>query len=97
MNWQNKSDKELSERIGQFIRQTRINQKRKQEEVANTAGISRSTLSLLERGESVSLSTLLQVLRVLDALYVLDSFQAEEEISPIEYARLSKKERKRIR
>lgn len=97
MEWRNKTDKELSEWIGAFVRTTRLNQNRKQEEVAESAGMSRSTLSLLERGEPVSLNSLLQVLRVLDALYVLESFQAEEEISPLEYAKLKKRERKRIR
>lgn len=88
------SDKALCELIGKFIQYNRLNQNKSQEQIAKEAGISRSTLSLLERGEKVNLSTLIQVLRVLDLLYVMDVFQVTEEISPLEYAKLKKKQRK---
>jgi transcriptional regulator with XRE-family HTH domain len=65
--------------------------------VASAAGISRSTLSLLERGEKVALSSLIKVLRVLDLLYIMDVFKVKDEISPIQYAKLLKKKRKRAR
>ena len=89
------SDKALSETIGNFIQHHRLNQNKTQNQVAREAGISRSTLSLIERGEKVMLSSLLQVMRVLDLLYVLDVFKINEEISPIEYARLKKNKRKK--
>ncbi|MCV9387485.1 helix-turn-helix domain-containing protein [Reichenbachiella ulvae] len=89
------SDVALSQTIGVFVQHHRLNQNRSQEEVANAAGISRSTLSLLERGEKVTLSTLLQVLRVLDLLYVMDVFKVDHSISPLEYARLQKQARKK--
>ena len=94
-DWLSMSDKALGETIGKFIQHHRLNQNKSQNEVSRAAGISRSTLSLLERGEKVMLSTLLQILRVLDLLYVMDVFKINEEISPIEYARLKKKERKK--
>jgi DNA-binding Xre family transcriptional regulator len=50
--------------------------------LSHEAGISRSTLSLLERGETVTLATLLQVLRVLDQLQMMDAFVVEPRISP---------------
>ena len=46
------------------------------------AGISRSTLSLLERGETVTLSTLIQVLRVLGQLNIMQAFTVQQNISP---------------
>ncbi|MCG8374552.1 MAG: helix-turn-helix domain-containing protein [Balneolales bacterium] len=91
------SDKALIKTIGAFIQYHRLNQNRSQSEVANAAGISRSTLSLLERGEKVSLSSLIQVLRVLDLLYIMDVFHVRDEISPIEYAKLQKNKRQRAR
>ena len=91
------SDKTLTETIGAFIKHHRLNQNKTQKEVSVAAGISRSTLSLLERGETVSLSTLIQVLRVLDLLYIMDVFQVKNEISPIEYAKWQKKKKKRAR
>jgi len=97
INWLSMSDKALTEIIGNFIKHHRLNQNKTQDKVSAEAGISRSTLSLLERGETVSLSTLIQVLRVLDLLYIMDVFQVKNEISPIEYAKLQKNKRKRTR
>lgn len=93
-NWESMSDKSLMKTIGNFIQSHRLNQNKSQDQVATAAGISRSTLSLLERGEKVRMDSLIQVLRVLDLLYIMDVFKVDEQISPIEYARLKKKQRK---
>lgn len=92
--WNSLSDKALIEMIGKFIRWHRLNQNKSQDLLAKSAGISRSTLSLLERGETVNMDTLIQILRVLDLLYIMDVFEVEEQISPIAYAKLQKKQRK---
>ncbi|UZO81041.1 helix-turn-helix domain-containing protein [Aquimarina sp. ERC-38] len=72
-----------------------MNQNKSQEQIASMAGISRSTLSLLERGEVVRMDSFIQVLRVLDLLYIMDIFTIPDQISPIDYAKLKKKERKK--
>lgn len=92
-NWDSYSDKALLEKIGAFIQHHRLEQNKTQDQVAQAAGISRSTLSLLERGEKVRIDSLIQVLRVLGLLYVMDVFKVQKQISPIEYAKLSKKQR----
>ena len=89
------NDIALQKMIGEFIKHNRLNQNKSQSEVAKTANISRSTLSLLERGENTSLSTLIQVMRVLGILYLFENFEVTTEISPIEYAKMKKKERQR--
>ena len=89
------SDKALLQNIGNFIQQTRIQQKRTQEDLANDAAISRSTLSLIERGDNISLINLIKILRILDALYVLKNFQIAEEISPLQLAKGENKTRQR--
>ena len=94
-NWASMSDRALAKHIGAFIKHHRMQQNKTQDILATEAGISRSTLSLLERGETVNLSTLIQVLRVLDQLQVMNSFTVQETISPLELARLEKKKRKR--
>ena len=96
-DWVSMSDKALGETIGNFIKHHRLNQNKTQNEVSVAAGVSRSTLSLLERGEKVTLSSLIQVLRVLELLYVMDIFKISNEISPIEYAKLQKNKRQRAR
>ena len=95
MNWYSMSNKALCETIGAYIKHNRLSQNRKQDEVAEKAGLSRSTLSLLEKGETVTINTLIQTLRVLDLLYVLDNFQLKPQISPLELARLDQAKRKR--
>lgn len=72
-----------------------MEQNKTQDVLAKAAGISRSTLSLLERGETVTLATLIQVLRVLDKLYVLDVFSIQHDISPLMLAKMEKEKRKR--
>lgn len=91
------TDKALSETIGVFIKQNRLEQNRTQAEVAEQAGISRSTLSLLEKGESVTVPTLIQVLRVLELLHLMNSFQITTQLSPLELARLEQEKRVRAR
>ena len=87
------TDKALMETIGSYIQHHRLNQNKSQSDVAEAAGISRSTLSLMERGDKVTLSSLIKVLRILDLLYIMDVFRIKTEISPIEYAKLQKKKR----
>lgn len=97
MQWNSMSDKALIKMIGEFIQHHRLNQNKPQSDIAKAANISRSTLSLLERGEKVTLSSLIQVLRVLDLLHIMDVFKVNNQISPIEYAKLQKNKRSRAR
>lgn len=94
-NWDSMSDKALAEHIGAFIKHHRMEQNKTQDVLANAAGISRSTLSLLERGETVTLATLVQVLRVLDQLHVMEVFMVQQTISPLALAKMEKDKRKR--
>ena len=93
--WDSMSDKALAIHIGAFIKHHRMEQNKTQEVLAKAAGISRSTLSLLERGETVTLATVIQVLRVLDKLYVLEVFSVQQDISPLMLAKMEKDKRKR--
>ncbi len=96
-NWIAMNDAAIAKSIGAFVKHHRLQQNRTQKDVADAAGINRSTLTSLEKGDTVTIATLIQVLRVLDLLYVMDVFHVEDEISPIEYARLQKNKRKRAR
>lgn len=91
------SDYAISQQIGHFVKHHRLNQNKTQKQVAEAAHISRSTLSLLEKGETVTVASLIQVLRILDLLHVFEAFQVKEQISPIQLAKLEQKKRKRAR
>ncbi len=96
-NWDVMTDQALALHIGIFVKHHRLEQNKTQEKLAHAAGISRSTLSLLERGETVTLATLLQVLRVLDQLQVMAAFEVEKQISPLALAEMEMATRKRAR
>ena len=96
-NWTAMSDKALAGQIGAFVRHHRLEQNKTQDTLSHEAGISRSTLSLLERGKTVTLATLIQVLRVLDQLQVMDVFAVEERISPLMLAKIQNEKRQRAR
>jgi len=89
------SDVSILKQIGEFIKEKRVEQNINQDSLASGAVISRSTLSLIERGESISLLNLIKILRMLDALYVLDRFKTEPQISPMLLAKEEQKKRKR--
>ncbi len=91
------TDIEILQRIGGFIRKERLRQNQTQNELAAHAGIGRSTMSLLERGEAVMLPSLLQVLRALGRLDVLEAFNVVPEISPIAMYKAEMKQRRRAR
>ena len=95
--WPSMSDHALTAHIGAFVKHHRLEQNKTQDALSQEAGISRSTLSLIERGETVSLATLIQVLRVLDQLQVMDAFQVHENSSPLALAKAEQDKRKRAR
>jgi|LSQX01.2.fsa_nt_gb transcriptional regulator with XRE-family HTH domain len=89
------SDAAILKQVGEFIKAKRIGQNLTQDDVAAQAAISRSTLSLLERGDNIALANLLKILRVLDALYIFEQFKVTEQISPLQLAKEDEKKRKR--
>ena len=97
INWSSLSDRRICELIGIYIKYNRLEQNKTQTETAHSAGISRSTLSLLERGQPVTLNTVIQVLRVLDLLPVLTPFRTDTQISPMVLAKIDRAKRRRAR
>ena len=96
-NWVAATDSALVETIGSFIKYNRLLQNKTQKQVAEEAGIARSTLSMFERGENISLITFIQLLRVLKLLNLLQEFQVKQQISPIQLARMDHTKRLRAR
>jgi transcriptional regulator with XRE-family HTH domain len=97
IKWNALSDRAVSGMLGSFIRQSRLRQNKTQDQLAREAGISRSTLSLFEKGENSGLMVFIQLLRALDLLYLLDEFQEREQFSPLQLARLEHAKRQRVR
>jgi transcriptional regulator with XRE-family HTH domain len=97
-NYNQMSDGAIVARIGGFIKHTRVQQNKTQAQLAEISGLNRWTLSQIENGESITLSSLIQIVRALDCLHILNEFNYSEEISPLEYAKLKKqKAKQRVR
>lgn len=97
INWNAMSDKAVNSLLGGFIRQSRIRQNKTQEQLAKEAGISRSTLSLFEKGENSSLILFIRLLRALNLLHLLREFELREQLSPLQLAKLEHSQRKRVK
>lgn len=95
-DWNAMSDNAIARQIGEFVKHNRIDQNKTQDMLAKDAGISRSTLSLLERGETITVATLIQVLRILDRLQVFDGFTINNQPSPLLLAKAERKKRQRV-
>ncbi|MDD3687410.1 MAG: helix-turn-helix transcriptional regulator [Bacteroidales bacterium] len=95
IDWLAMSNNSIIALIGEFIKQKRLQDNRTQSQLSEDAGINRSTIVKIENGESITLNSLIQLLRVLNLLHLLNIFTFEEKISPIQYAKM--KESKRLR
>ena len=97
INWIAMSDSAIVNKIGAFIKNERLNSNRTQAQLAKEAGINKWTLGQIENGEAITLLSLIQILRALDVLPLLDIFSIKQEISPIELAKKEQNKRKRAR
>ena len=96
INTYSKSDLYFIDIIGEFVKSTRISQNKTQQELADAAGLNRTTLSQLERGKSVTLLSLIQVLRAIKKLDVLSTMEIRPQFSPMQLAALEQKQSKRV-
>ncbi len=95
ISWYGLTDSLIVDEIGKQLKQTRLNKNLTQEKLAELSGLDRSTISQLENGRAATLLTLIQVLRALGRLDILDHFVEEKIVSPILALKLQGKKRKR--
>ncbi|HPJ46967.1 MAG TPA: helix-turn-helix transcriptional regulator [Tenuifilaceae bacterium] len=97
IKWVAMSDGAIIASIGEFIKQKRLQDDVTQLQLAKDAGLNRSTIVQIENGESITLASLIQILRALDLLHLLNIFTIESRISPMEYVKMKEKKRLRAR
>ncbi len=95
--WYGMSDLAILSQLGKYIHDVRLSKNKTQQELADAAGINRSTLVQFEKGKGANLLTFIQVLRALDQLQLLQNFHYKMELSPMKLAELEQKMRKRAR
>lgn len=91
------TDESLLMEIGSRLRDMRINANMRQDDLADKASISRSTVSKIERGKQVGISEFLRYMRAVELLESLDNVIWDTSMSPLKLAREKKKDRKRGR
>jgi len=89
------SDKAILRDLGTRLRQARLRRNLSQQELADRAGVNRTTVSEFERGASTSTLTLVQVLRALEMLDELTGFVPDPGPSPLDLARRQGRQRQR--
>ena len=97
ISWYAMSDKAILAILGGFLKEIRLQQNKKQQEVAIAAGISRSTLIVLESGGGGSLLTLIEVMRTLEQLHFFNNFLIKKQVSPLQLAKFEQAKRQRAR
>ena len=93
------SDNALLEMIGEKVKRRRVSARLTQRQLAERAHVALSAMGNIENGRNCALVTLVQVLRALNALDLLEPFYKEEPISPRAVAQYEKKHpaRQRVR
>lgn len=82
--------------LGTRLARRRIDLQLTQEAVAEQAGIGKRTLERMEAGKAAQLTTLVRVLRVLDAVAGLESLIPETGPRPMELLQRKSKPRRRV-
>ena len=95
--WIELSDPAILKKLGKRLKDYRISQRFKQQELAEESGVGISTIAKIEKGQSVSLSLLISVMRTLGLLENLELLVPEQRISPFELLKLKGKQVKRVR
>ena len=87
----------LLQYVGKQMQQMRINARLSQQQLAERAGVSRSTITQVENGKGMKLESVVAMLRALNKLEILNTFETEALISPLLIAKLQGKIPQRIR
>jgi transcriptional regulator with XRE-family HTH domain len=94
-NWAAMADPMIVKEVCKSLKQMRLNKNISQQKLADISGINRVTISRMEAGRAATLLTVVQILRGLDRLEVLNVFREEPETSPIQLLLLEERQRKK--
>lgn len=89
------SDRAVLEKLGERLRQARLERNLSQAHLAEEAGIGRVTLQRMEDGSPASLINLIRLLRALDLFEGLDRLIPEPAPSPLEELKRQGRQRQR--
>ena len=99
MNTNDMNEIEILQKIGARMREIRLEQNMKQKELAEKSGLSMFSISQMETGHNTSVQSLVQVLKALNRLDMIEPFLKEKEIDPATLAHFiqsQQSQRKRV-
>ena len=88
---------DIAKRIGAILKSMRLRQNITQSNLAESAGVSLSTLKKIENGDICSFDSFLRLLRTLRKLDVLQPLVEEEQLTPNEYWEFINNAKRKIR
>jgi len=91
------TDLDIAKRIGANFKSMRLRQNITQSNLAESAGVSLSTLKKIENGDICSFDSFLRLLRTLRKLDVLQPLVEEEQLTPNEYWEFINNAKRKIR
>ncbi len=95
-DWKKMSDVAIAGQIAVYIKHTRLEINKTQNDLAFEAGVARRTLTAIESGKkNINILTLIQILRALNSLHVLNGFKINTQPSPLQLVKLAQEKRKR--
>ncbi len=94
MGFETMADQAIAAEIGRRIEQMRLERNLTQQQLADAVGLSRVSYGKLESGQA-KLTNVIDVLRALDQLALVENFIPETTFSPIEQLKMKGRQRKR--
>ena len=79
---------QIEQELGRRLKRRRLELNLSQEGAALHSGLSRRTITAVEHGQGATLATLIELLRALDAVDILEDFLPDPGPSPLAMARL---------
>lgn len=76
------TDEEILKKIGAKLKEIRLEVNMKQKELSEKSGLSMFSISQMETGHNTSVLSLVQVLKALDRMDMLEPFMKEREVDP---------------
>lgn len=91
------SDTAVVAEVGRRVAVARIARQLTQDQFADVAGVGRSTVQRLERGDSIQLTSFVKILRALDRLEAFDAVLPREVRSPLAELERAQRRTQRVR
>ena len=96
-NWYSLSDTAIIQELGKYLKNERMQRNWTQGQLAERTGLDRSTISQIENGRIATLMSFVQLLRALEKLDILNAFQVNKQVSPLQMLKAEQAQRIRIR